>query len=101
MPLMSLAATAIDQPQPRDLVIEAMLQFVSTDPVVCRLERGAIADKQAATLDPVLEWARREIGVGLQTTDSIFGADVKEEDEEKLRQYVQGEFKTLDHIKKC
>lgn len=46
MPLMSLAATAIDQPKDREAVIEAMLQYLHTDPVCCRHEPGKLADRQ-------------------------------------------------------
>ncbi|KAL4536618.1 hypothetical protein Ndes2437B_g06030 [Nannochloris sp. 'desiccata'] len=89
MPLMSLAATAIDQPQHRDLVIETMLQYVPTDPVICRLEPGLIADKQAAVLNPVLQWVKKEIGATLETSDSIFGAQLPENQANKIRKYLQ------------
>ncbi len=46
MPLMSLAATAIDQPKSREAVIETMLQYLHTDPVCCRHEPGKMADLQ-------------------------------------------------------
>lgn len=46
MPLMSLAATAIDQPKERGDVIEAMLQYLHTDPVCCRHEPGKLANLQ-------------------------------------------------------
>ena len=48
MPLMSLAATAIDQPVHRGEVITAMLQYLHTDSVLCRDEAGSsLADLQA------------------------------------------------------
>ena len=47
MPLMSLAATALDEPKPREDVVAAMLQYLPTDSVVCRVEPGPIADQQA------------------------------------------------------
>ncbi len=46
MPLMSLAATAIDQPKDRESVVETMLQYLHTDPVCCRHEPGKLADLQ-------------------------------------------------------
>ena len=46
MPLMSLAATALDQPKHRDDVIQTMLQYLSTDAVMCRDEPGPLADRQ-------------------------------------------------------
>lgn len=47
MPLMSLAATALDQPKPREDVIATMLQYLPTDSVICREEPGPVADRQA------------------------------------------------------
>ena len=47
MPLMSLAATALDEPKPRADVVEAMLQYLPTDSVLCRDEPGELADRQA------------------------------------------------------
>ena len=47
MPLMSLAATAIDQPKSREKVIETMLRYLDTDAICCREEPGKLADLQA------------------------------------------------------
>lgn len=47
MPLMSLAATALDQPKPREEVVAAMLQYLPTDSAVCRDEPGLLASRQA------------------------------------------------------
>ena len=47
MPLMSLAATALDEPKPRHEVVATMLQYLPTDSVVCRDEPGDLADLQA------------------------------------------------------
>lgn len=47
MPLMSLAATALDEPKPRDEVVATMLQYLPTDSVLCRDEAGLVADRQA------------------------------------------------------
>ena len=90
MPLMSLAATAIDQPQPRAVVEDAMVSYVATDPVVCRMEPGALADKQSAALDPVLQWVRGEVGAKLEPSCSIFGATVPARELEKIRKYLKG-----------
>ena len=50
MPLMSLAATAIDQPKSRDKVIDTMLQYLDTDAICCREEPGKLADMQAEVI---------------------------------------------------
>lgn len=47
MPLMSLAATAIDQPKPREKVIDTLIRYLDTDAVCCREEPGKLADFQA------------------------------------------------------
>lgn len=90
MPLMSLAATALDQPQPRSVVIQSMVQYLQTDPVVCRDEPGKLADTQAEVLNPLLEWVRQHTGAQLPPTDSIFGADLPEEEVQKVGKYLQG-----------
>ena len=54
MPLMSLAATAIDQPKPKDKVIETMLRYLDTDAICCREEPGKLADAQAKVTQPFL-----------------------------------------------
>ena len=41
MPLMSLAATAIDQPKPREEVVDMMLEYLHTDSVLCRENRSS------------------------------------------------------------
>lgn len=46
MPLMSLAATAIDQPKQREEVIATLLQYLPTDSVLCRDEPGLLPERQ-------------------------------------------------------
>jgi ATP synthase F1 complex assembly factor 2 len=90
MPLFSLAATALDQPQPRSVVIAALVHYLHTDPVVCRDEPGPLADRQAAVLNPLLEWVRRRMGAALAPSSSIFGADLPGEELAKVEAYLQG-----------
>lgn len=47
MPLMSLAATAIDQPKPRQDVTDTMLRHLETDTLCCREKPGKLASQQA------------------------------------------------------
>ena len=44
---MSLAATAIDQPKPRERIIDTMVQYLSTDAICCREEEGTLAARQS------------------------------------------------------
>ena len=90
MPLMSLAATAIDQPQHRDIVIETMLQYIATDPVICRVEPGVLADKQNEIFNPVLVWVKKQVGATLTPTHSIFAGELSEENQRAFRTYLQG-----------
>jgi ATP synthase F1 complex assembly factor 2 len=91
MPLMSLAATALDQPQPREVVVSAMAGYLHTDPVVCRDEPGKLADRQAEVLDPLLRWVREVTGAALAPSDSIFGADLPPEEVKKVEDYLNSE----------
>lgn len=50
MPLMSLAATALDQPKPRGEVVATMLQYLPTDSLLCRDEPGPLAERQEQVL---------------------------------------------------
>ena len=81
MPLMSLAATAIDQPKSRDKVIENLLRYLHTDSALCRYEPGPISQRQALAFDPLVKFIKQGglgVGVGdwsnLYASDSIFGA---------------------------
>ena len=81
MPLMALVATAVDQmsqPEVRDLHVRKLLEHFHADVVLCRAEPGALADHQAAAHEPILRWARAELG-DVRPSDSIFGADIPEE----------------------
>ena len=92
MPLMSLAATAIDLPKPRSSVIATMLQYLPTDSVVCRSEAGTLADTQEQAYAPALKWAKERLSLLIEPTDSIFGAKVHEEETQK----VENHLKSLD-----
>ena len=82
MPLMALVATAMDQmskPAIRAQHIHTLLEFFPTDVVLCRHEPSPLADYQAIAHEPVLRWARKELG-DVTPTESIFGAeDIPEE----------------------
>lgn len=81
MPLMALVATAVDQmsqPEVRDLHVRKLLEHFHADVVLCRAEPGALAEHQAAAHEPILRWARAELG-DVRPSDSIFGANISEE----------------------
>ena len=77
MPLMALVATAVDQmsqPEVRDLHVRKLLEHFHADVVLCRAEPGALAEHQAAAREPILRWARAELG-DVRPSDSIFGGE--------------------------
>ncbi|KAK9811463.1 hypothetical protein WJX72_004319 [[Myrmecia] bisecta] len=90
MPLMSLAATAIDQPKPRPLVIQALSQYLQTDSTCCRHEPGPLADRQALIYNPILSWARHKFGADFAVTTSIFGAEHAPAASAQVEQYLHG-----------
>lgn len=76
MPLMSLAATAIDEPKPAGSVAATLLDYLHTDAALCLPgEPGtALADAHAAAFGPVTAWAASTFGVPFMPSTSIFGA---------------------------
>lgn len=93
MPLMSLAATAIDEPQSPAVVAQNTAGFLSTDPVLCRVEESRdpeLFKKQEDVMQPFLQLARERLGLVLETSSSIFGAPVSEEDLLKVQKYIIG-----------
>ncbi|GAX80403.1 hypothetical protein CEUSTIGMA_g7842.t1 [Chlamydomonas eustigma] len=80
MPIMSLCATAIDQPKPREKVIESLLKYIHTDSALCRYEPGPIAQRQAEVFDPVISWVKEDLGwSSLHHSESIFGTQQQED----------------------
>ena len=79
MPLMGLVATSIDnmsQAEVRDFHIRKLLEYFPTDVVLIKHEPGALADAQTTIHAPILKWARRELGPGLEPTESLLGANI-------------------------
>lgn len=93
MPMMSLAATALDQPQERGKVVDSVFKFIHTDAACCRYEPGELADRQAATFDPLLEKLRGDLGWRLRTSESIAGAQQSDETAAAVLSYLR----SLDH----
>ncbi|MEW5299964.1 MAG: hypothetical protein WDW38_002795 [Sanguina aurantia] len=93
MPLMSLAATALDQPKPRDKVVETLLKYIHTDTTCCRVEHGKLATRQAQTHDPLLTWAHTALGWQMTTDASIYGPTQIDGTVQAARTWLEG----LDH----
>jgi chaperone required for assembly of F1-ATPase len=73
MLLTKLANTAIDRVRPnREVAIAQILGFARSDLLCYRAEApGALVSRQAATWDPLLDWARERYGGKLKTASGI------------------------------
>ncbi|EIE21711.1 ATP12-domain-containing protein, partial [Coccomyxa subellipsoidea C-169] len=90
MPLMSLAATAIDQPKHRNLVVNTLLTYLHADSACCRDAPGPLSARQAQVYDPIVEWASKALQTEITISDSIFGSEQPEEAIEAVRCYLEG-----------
>lgn len=73
MPLMQLAATAIDKVAPnRELIIDTIAPYGGTDLLCYRAEAPAtLAERQAAAWQPLLDWAMTAHDAPLTATSGI------------------------------
>ena len=89
MPLMSLAATAIDEPAPRGKVISTMISYLHTDGALVREARGsALAEKQAEVFAPVVAWAEKRAKTPFVASDSVRGAPQSPEAVAAIREHL-------------
>ena len=92
MPFTRLAFTAIDRVRARrDAVIEQIVAYGKSD-VIC-YRAGAPADlvaRQAELWDPLLCWARDELGVGLETVVGVAFVEQPEASLEAIREHLAG-----------
>ena len=100
MPLMQLAATAIDQPQSAEVVASSLCAFLPTDPVLCREDDATKSDLVAAqnmVLQPYIDFVNLQLGTKLRASTSIVGAAVSKRDAGLVYDYLLG----LDVWKRC
>jgi chaperone required for assembly of F1-ATPase len=73
MPFTKLAFTAVDRVAPnRDAVIDQIAAFANSDVVCYRAsEPSDLVERQQKDWDPVLDWAREDLGASFQTADGI------------------------------
>lgn len=73
MPMMQLASTAIDRIAPRrDTVVDEIAGYAGTDLLCYRAEAPAkLVERQAATWQPVLDWAALELDAALTVTAGV------------------------------
>jgi ATP synthase F1 complex assembly factor 2 len=100
MPLMQLAATAIDQPQSAEVIASSLCAFLPTDPVLCREDDVTKSDLVAAqnmVLQPYLDFVNMQLGTKLRASTSIVGAAVSKRDVGLVYEYLMN----LDAWKLC
>ncbi|MEJ1969526.1 MAG: ATP12 family protein [Rhizomicrobium sp.] len=72
MPLTKLANTAIDQvPRHREALIKELTGFGGADLLSYRAEEGALAARQAAQWDELLDWANETLDAHLSVTTGL------------------------------
>ncbi|KAL6777207.1 ATP12 [Auxenochlorella protothecoides x Auxenochlorella symbiontica] len=105
MPLMTLAATAIDAPRGRAVVVDTLIHYLHTDSLLCREAPGRLAVLQAETYEPILGWARARLGAALRPSDSIFGAGLPDADLAAAQAYLESldrwHLTALEHLAAC
>jgi chaperone required for assembly of F1-ATPase len=94
MPIMQLAATAIDRVRPHRFGVIAELTGFGRSDLLCY--RASFPDdlvrQQAEAWQPLLDWAHHELGVSLKVTEGVM--PISQEDEALLR--IQDEIEALD-----
>ncbi|MEJ0058957.1 MAG: ATP12 family protein [Terricaulis sp.] len=86
MPLTRLVNVAIDQtPSKRDALAAHIAKYGETD-LLCHRAEGPppLVERQNATWDPILAWAKDAIGVRLPVVEGVIAADVPGAELEKL-----------------
>lgn len=76
MPMMMLASTAIDTIEnDPETVINTCLGYLPTDSALfwTTEDDRILLKKQKQTYDPLIRWAKKEIGLDLQTTKKMTG----------------------------
>lgn len=94
MPLMSLAATAIDEPQSGETISSSLCSFLPTDPVLCREEDDAskreLSIRQESILRPYIEFVNAFLVTELRASTSIMGAPISRRDVQIIHEYISG-----------
>jgi chaperone required for assembly of F1-ATPase len=84
-------------------VLEHLLKYVHTDGACIRYEPGTLERRQAATFDPLLLWARQQLGWSLATSHSIFGTQQDDATVAAVEAWLQGMDRgwQLHHVISC
>ncbi|GAB5362023.1 hypothetical protein AAMO2058_000762600 [Amorphochlora amoebiformis] len=88
MPMMSLAATAIDVD--RQKIIAKLLSYMDTDSICYRVKSPlGLARMQKKFLDPIIKYFREEHGLEIYTTEGINPITQPAETKLKLAQFIE------------
>jgi len=81
MPMMQLAATAIDRVEPeRPAILEQLRKYAATDLVCYHADFPPdLAERQRAGWQPLLDWVAAELGARLVVTESILAVEQPQE----------------------
>ncbi len=92
MPLMQLAATAIDRIGPeRARIVADVAGYGGTDLVCYRASQPpALVEREAQAWDPLLDWLRRRYDVSLKATSGIVAVEQPKATMEALTRVVEG-----------
>lgn len=87
MPLTQLANTTIDRvSQERDAVVASVLAYAETDLLCYRAEQpAALVERQAATWQPLLDWAALELDAPMAVTRGVLPTSQPRSSVEALR----------------
>lgn len=77
MPLTQLASTAIDRVGPeRAAILEQLLNYAGTDLLCYRADFPPdLVERQARGWQPLLDWAREQVGAALAATEGVIAID--------------------------
>ncbi len=90
MPMMQLAATALDRAGPeRDAILGQLMKYAGTDLLCYRADFPPdLVARQTAGWTPVLDWATRELDAALVTTRGVIAVDQPADALDALRRRV-------------
>ena len=92
MTLTRLANVALDRtPETREELVEEVVKYAGTD-LVCYLSDGPseLRERQEAHFRPIRDWAGREHGVMLMTTEGVINAPQPQASLEAMHNYASG-----------
>lgn len=90
MPIMQLAATAIDRVRPNRSVVVAELTGYGRSDLLCYRASFPedLIERQAKAWQPLLDWAERDLGVALLVTEGVMPVTQDEQSLLRLQEHI-------------